>query len=424
MRRLVRRRLGLLFEHERLLMISVSTVLVMAGQGVVAPVLPLFARDFGVGAATIGLTLSFFALSRLILNVPLGILADRRGRRMLLVGGPLVTSVGMVGSGFSQNIEQLLAWRFVAGAGSGMYMTGAMAYLTDISTRENRARFIGANQGALLLGVSIGPALGGVLAELFGLRAPFHVVGAAALLAAAYAFWRLPETLTRTAAAPAGAAPAPSRTEAWAPIMGMVRSRGFLAVSLVTTSIFLTRTAGRQTLVPLLSVERLDMFPGMLGIIFTGMSVISMLLILPSSVFADRFGRKAVIVPSGLATAVGLLLFAGADTHLLFVTAAVVLAAGMAMAGPAPAAYVADIAPEQSRGLAMALFRSAGDVGFVAGPPLLGLLADHSSFALALGVNAALVSGAALLFATLAPETVRRAVVPRPGEVRPAPDRR
>ena len=48
-------RIGLLRQHERLLMISVSTVMVMAGQGVVAPVLPLFAKNFGVGAAVVGL---------------------------------------------------------------------------------------------------------------------------------------------------------------------------------------------------------------------------------------------------------------------------------------------------------------------------------------------------------------------------------
>ena len=124
--------LRFLREHEQLLMISISTVLVMAGQGVISPILPLFAKEFGVGAAAVGLTLSSFALARLILNVPLGLLSDRYGRRMLLVSGPIVTGIGMVGSGFSQNIEQLLLWRFIAGAGSALYMTGAMIYLADI----------------------------------------------------------------------------------------------------------------------------------------------------------------------------------------------------------------------------------------------------------------------------------------------------
>ena len=102
-------------EHERLLMISISTVLVMAGQGVISPILPLYARQFGVGAAAVGLTLTVFALARLLLNVPLGLLSDRYGRRLLLVGGPVITAVGMIGSGLAPTFAQLLLWRFVAG---------------------------------------------------------------------------------------------------------------------------------------------------------------------------------------------------------------------------------------------------------------------------------------------------------------------
>ena len=183
-----------LLEHEQLLMISISTVLVMAGQGVISPVLPLFAEEFGVSIAAIGLTLSFFGLARLILNVPLGVLSDRYGRRLLLVAGPLITAVGMVGSGLAGGLTELLAWRFVAGAGSAMYMTGAQIYLADISSPATRARFIGTNQSALLLGVSVGPALGGLIAEIWDLRMPFFVVGAGALVATVYAYWRLPET--------------------------------------------------------------------------------------------------------------------------------------------------------------------------------------------------------------------------------------
>ena len=311
-------------ENERLLAISTSTVLVMAGQGVIGPVLPLFAKEFGVGAAVIGLTLSVFALSRLILNVPLSLLSDRYGRRILLVGGPLVTAADMFGSGFAGSIEELLAWRFVAGAGDG-------GPLDDRTWRD------------------------------------------------------------------------------------MVRSRDFGAVSLVTMAIFLTRTASRQTLVPLLAAARLGMSPGVLGGIFTGMSLINMLLIAPASFAADRLGRKVVIVPSLLVTAVGLLLCAGADTYTLFIVASAVTAAGAAVAGPAPAAYAADIAPPGARGLAMGLYRTTGDFGFVIGPPLLGALADRTSFGWGLAANAALLALASLAFLVFARETVgrsRRPAVP------------
>lgn len=403
----VRRALGPLMEHEQLFMISISTVLVMAGQGVISPVLPLFAEDLGVGAAMIGLTLSFFALARLILNVPLGVLSDRYGRRLLLVTGPLVTSVGMIGSGLAGDIWQLLAWRFVAGAGSAMYMTGAQIYLADISTPATRARFIGTNQGALLLGVSIGPAVGGVVAEFWGLRAPFYVVGVSALVATVYAYLRLPETRHLAEPPPPPTPVAPGEKAPRRPWVVFLTSKDFLAVAGVTLAIFFTRTASRQTIMPLLASARLGFTEGTLGALFTVMSLVNMALIAPAAFIADRFGRKAAIVPSGLVTAAALLLMGVSETVVLFVAASMVLAVGTSIAGPAPAAYAADIAPPHLRGLGMGMYRSSGDIGFMIGPPLLGAIADATSYGLALGVNAALVGITALLFLG-ARETVQR----------------
>lgn len=412
--RLVTDRFAILREHERLLMICISTVLVMAGQGVVGPVLPLFAKQFGVSTAVIGLTLSVYALARLLLNVPLGYLADRRGRRVLLVGGPLFTALGMVGSGFAQSIVQLMAWRFIAGVGSAMYMTGAMIYLVDISTPATRARFIGTNQGALFLGVTVGPGVGGLLAEWLGLRAPFYVVGVTALIATMYAYWRLPETLV----AHTGQHTA-SRGETWHALSPMLRSRGFMAVSLVAMAIFLTRTGGRQTLMPLIGVERLDMSPAALGAVFMGMAFIALIVITPSAIAADRWGRRAVILPSGLLTCVGLVCYAVAGSYATFMLASLVTALGSEMAGPAPAAYVADIAPPQVRGLALGLYRTVGDLGFAIGPPLLGLLADRTSLGWAMVANGVLIAMASITFALVAPNAgPQRERVPLPTERR------
>ena len=58
--------------EEKLLVLCGATFLVMAGQGVVSPVLPLYAREFGVGTTMIGLTITTFAAARLLMNVPAG----------------------------------------------------------------------------------------------------------------------------------------------------------------------------------------------------------------------------------------------------------------------------------------------------------------------------------------------------------------
>lgn len=395
-------------------MITGSTVLVMAGQGVIAPVLPLYARSLGVSIAAVGLALGIFGLARLILNVPIGILSDRYGRRLVLVAGPIVVALGMLGSGLASDLPQLLAMRFVAGAGSAMYMTGAQLYLVDISTPANRARFIATNQGALLAGIAIGPGVGGLLAGAYGLRMPFYVVTGGALVAGIYALLRIPET-NQPHERPAGSG---------APVRAAFRfafSADFIAVGVVTMAIFGTRLGARLTLLPLLASDRFGMSPAALGGVFTATAIISLVLVGPTAVLADKFGRKATIVPAGVVSAGGIVLMAAAPTTFWLVVGTFVTTLGTGIAGPAPAAYAGDIAPPQLRGLGMGLYRSAGDVGFVAGPSLLGLLADRTSIAWALVTNAAIMAFASLFFGAVARETSgrRRHVVIETAEASP-----
>ena len=398
-------------ENSALLMVCVATAIIMLGQGVIGPVLPLYAKDFGVSATLVGASISVFGLARMLLNLPAGLLSDRFGRRLLLVGGPVITALGSFLSAGAGDIWQLLAFRFVAGAGSAMFMTGALILVTDISRPDNRGRMLGLYQGSLLLGVSVGPALGGLTAELAGLRAPFIVVGVLAAVCAVWALRAMPETYRVSTpperagdgdgTIPAGEGPFSFRS--------LFTNLGFTLISMVTFSIFFTRTGSRQTILALLGSERLGLSAGALGGIFAMMALLNLAAIGPSGAWADRFGRKRVIVPSAFITAGALLLFAVTGNLALFLVAAVLQGIGTGLAGPAPAAYAADIVPAAGRGASMGLYRTYSDVGFVIGPLLLGWIADATgSFSWALGFNAALVAVCALAFALFARETVVR----------------
>lgn len=404
-------------ENPALLMVCVATGIIMLGQGIIGPVLPLYAKDFNVSATMIGASISAFGLARILLNLPAGALSDRFGRRLLLVAGPAITALGSFLSAAAGDIWQLLAFRFVAGAGSAMFMTGAITLVTDISTPENRARMLSLFQGSLLLGVSIGPALGGLTAELLGLRAPFVVVGALAAGCTIWAARVMPET-HRSPAAPDIASASEEITPpstAASSLRPLFTNMGFTLVSLFTFSIFFTRTGARQTIIPLLGDDRLGLTAGSLGAVFAMMALLNLATIGPAGAWADRFGRKRVIVPSAFLTAIGLGLFAITGNLALFLVAAVVQAIGTGLSGPAPAAYAADVIPAKARGLGMGLYRTYSDIGFVAGPLLLGRLADATgSFNWPLGATAVLVAASALIFGIFARETVRQQEKPPP----------
>ena len=253
------------------------------------------------------------------------------------------------------------------------------------------------NQWALSVGVAVGPGIGGLVADTYGLDVPFFVVGGTAILTAIYGAIRLPETRDR-AAEEAAAAAAGEGGDPPASTWSFVLSTRFLLIALITATIFMTRAGTRGTLVPLHADEALGWGPGEIGVVFTVTGVMTLFTLMPAAWGSDRLGRQWVIMFSGLCAGAGALLIGASSGVGLFVAGNIVMTLGTGTAGPAPAAYVADIAPPHLRGLSIALYRSAGDVGFLAAPPLLGLLSEAPSIGAAMVVSAMLVAGASVVF--------------------------
>ena len=155
--------------------IIATTAFTMMGQGVISPVLPLIARGYGVSLFMVGVTVAVFGLGRFFVNVPTGVLADRYGRRfVMLVGLVFVVASGLMMVALDSFLA-LLAFRFLSGIGTAMYITGVMIVLADISTQANRARYVSLQQGSIILGSGIGPVIGGYAAELWGFRSTFYL---------------------------------------------------------------------------------------------------------------------------------------------------------------------------------------------------------------------------------------------------------
>ena len=392
--------------------IALATTISMMGQGVIAPVLPAYARDFDVGTTSIGFVVAAFGFSRLFLNIPSGVLGAKYGRTVLMSIGLAITAIGNVGSGFAPEIIQLIAWRVLAGAGSAMFMTGAMAYVADISTPQNRGQLMSIQQGALLLGVDIGPPLGGFVADTWGLGWPFFMAGGLAA-AAVWTAFRLPNrppgwTPDAPPAVSVTASQVRSQPGARSGTRTMLSNPTFIVVGLFTMMVFLTRTGSRQTLVPIIAVDEIEMSLTMLGVMLFVMTTINFFIVFPAGWLADRFGRKPVMVPGILLAGIGLLLFALAGDVTMMFIAAIIMGIGTGVAGPAPAAYIADLAPPGQTSLAMGLYRTFGDLGFIIGPIALGFIAETSGMATALHINVVLLVGIGIVLAFVAKETSGR----------------
>lgn len=94
------------------------------GFGAIVPVVALYAEDFEVSKAAIGLTIAIYGLARFLVNVPAGRLADLSGRRSTLAAGGAITVVGSILCAISPNYTFFLFARFIAGAGAAFVLTG------------------------------------------------------------------------------------------------------------------------------------------------------------------------------------------------------------------------------------------------------------------------------------------------------------
>ena len=395
-------------ENSTVVLLCVMVVLMMMGIGLISPVLPQYARTFDVSITMVGLLTTAFGTARLIVDVPAGRLADRVGRRPVLIAGPLVQAIGSIASGLAVSYWQLLGFRLIQGVGSAMYMTAAMITMADMSTPANRARVMSLYQGSLLLGAGLGPTLGGFVAQYLGLRMPFFIFGALAILAALWGYLRLPETRPRQEGAEEtviATHPSPSAsTHSTRGIAPVLRDLNFLLVSLVTFGFFFMRTGARNQILPLLGQDRLGLSAGPIGFAFTVASLVNFLTLLVGGTLSDRLGRKAVITPGCFITALSLVMLSQSQSYGFLLLSCVVMGIGTGIAGPTPAAYVADIIPRENYSSGMSLYRVVGDLGFMIGPVFLGWMADMRGFNAPLLFTALYIVVAASLFQLMAKE--------------------
>ena len=124
-----------------LLVVFFAVATTQMASGVVVPVLPAYAEEFGAGATELGLVVAMFGIGRLVVNVPAGVLSQRVDPRKLLVGAVLGVVALQVATGFAPNLTALLACRLVLGLAGGTAITCGMVLVSRLHHhREPRAR--------------------------------------------------------------------------------------------------------------------------------------------------------------------------------------------------------------------------------------------------------------------------------------------
>lgn len=372
-----------------------ANVVVALGYGVVAPVLPQYARHFGVSISAATFVITAFALMRLIAAPPAGLLVQRLGERRVYISGLLIVALSTGACAFTQTYWQLLLFRSLGGIGSAMFTVSSLGLMIRISPPDARGRVAGMFSSGFLVGSVAGPVLGSLTAGL-GLAAPFVIYGATLLVAAAVVFVSLRNS--------AVAAPELS-TEPTVSVRTVLRHRAYRAALFSNFATGWAAFGLRIALVPLFVVEGLGHSAGFAGLALATFAIGNIAVVIPSGYLSDRVGRRMLLLVGLTVSAASTVLVGFTSSWPIFLAAAFITGAATGVFVAPQQAAVADIVGNKARGgTAVAAFQMMADLGSIVGSVAVGQVAEHASYTAAFAVSGGILLLAALWW-VFAPET-------------------
>jgi MFS family permease len=379
---------------------------VALGFGIVAPVIPVFAKSFGVSALAASSVVSVFAFMRFISATPAGWLVNRLGERTVLWIGLMIVSVSSALAGLAQTFDQLLLLRGLGGTGSAMFTVSSLSLLLRTVDPAHRGRAASTYQSGFLLGGLAGPAVGGLVVGI-SIRAPFFVYAGTLLLAVMTAYFALPKGLGHPEK---DDATKPDEATEKMPIREALGMRAYWTALVVNLSNGMTSFGLRSALLPLFVIQVLQKTPATSSYGFLVTSIVQASLLLPAGRMTDLRGRKPSMVIGTLALVAAMLCLVTSETLIGFYGAMTFMGVGAAFLGAAPSAVVGDIVGSRRGGPVVATYQMTSDLGIVVGPLIYGYLTDATGgFALPFLVGLTVAAATSLLVAFM-PETKEKAL--------------
>lgn len=350
--------------------LAVADLAYFTAAGVAIYALPLWVTG-PVGSDTAGAGLAFgaFAVSALILRPIAGRLADTRGRRPLLVGGALISALGMLGTAYADSLVLVVLLRLLLGVAEAAFFVAALAALADLAPASRMGEAISYNSLGLYLGLAFGPPLGELLVISAGYTAAWYGAAALSLIAAVVAAG-IKDVRTRSA-------PTAGRTRLihWKAVPPAL---GFFA-SVVAMGVFFAFGA--------LQAEAVGLTPASAPLFIYGLVVVAGRLSLARVL--DRFpalilGALALAIIAG-----GLMIMALWTSAIGIILGAAIFALGVTVSTPAFFSAIFATAEPSERGAASGTASVFLDLGIALGPMVLGLAAQAGGIPLAFGLAAA-----------------------------------
>jgi MFS family permease len=330
--------------------------------GMLLPVIPLYAKGpLGEGSVGVGLAVAAVSPTALLFQPLIGQLGDRRGRRLLVIAGPLIVAASVIAYTIADALWILVLLRLVGGIGEALVFVGAATIVTDLAPAARRGEAMSLYSLGLWGGLAVGPLLGELVLREDHYDAVWLTAAACSLLSAVVGL-TLPETR------PAAAVEASSRPR-------LVHPAAVRPGLVLVTSVF--GFAGFNAFVALYARE-LDLDGA--GSVFFLFSAIVFGVRVFGRRLPDRLGPKRAAGSALALNASGLSLIGLWNEPLGLYVGTTVFSLGAALAFPALMTLAISGARDSERSSVVGTFSACADVGFALGALTLGGVASLAGY--------------------------------------------
>ena len=356
--------------------------LLSMGQGLLIPVLPIFARDtFQSGDLLIGFLIAARHFGTMGFDVPAGLLVGRFGLNRTMVAGVVLFGISAIFAGLSGNFSLLLFSRLLAGASFALWSISRHAYIASVIPNENRGKALSLFGGLGRIATIIGPLIGGILAQFVSIRAPFFFQAFIAGLTL---------ILITTTSRKLEFNDKKSNEGYLIDLRNTFidNRNAYLTAGMAAVALQFLR-ASREIVIPLWG-DNLGLRKDEIGYITTLSFAVDSLMFPIAGFIMDKFGRRYTGIPAFIILGFSLVLIGTVDNPLMFLTSysTLILSAIMSGIGNGISSGLvltigSDLSPPNNRGGFLGIWRLISDGGGAAGPTVMGIIANSYSLATA-----------------------------------------
>jgi DHA1 family multidrug resistance protein-like MFS transporter len=384
--------------QKNLYVMFVAEFIVIMGFSFVVPFMPLFVQELGKfdgneAALWSGIAIGISGISLFLSGPFWGIIADRWGRKPMVLRAMFGSAIVLILAGLSPNVYFFVVLRFIQGLLSGT-VPAASALVTASTPRNKTAFAMGLLMVAVFTGNTIGPSFGGFVADMLGFRATFFIAGALLLSGGLLVLLLVKEKFER-----------PPQVASFGSIWHLIGARYMLPL---LATICVTGMAG-QVVQPIISLYMKELNPAgavatSAGLAFALMGLIAAASSIVAGRLSGRVSLRKILIVSCLGTALLYLLpiWAQNATQLIILVGITGLLQGGTVTSTA--SLIGLSLPVSQQGIAYGLSQSATSLGNGLGPIIGGSLASFIGLRYVFGASVGLF----LLAGTLAIKFIAR----------------